>query len=101
MKRLFAILVVGAAAAILLVAQGTALASIKLVQLSSDPFTNATSQHRTEVEPDTFASGSTLVSAFQVGRFFGGGASDIGFATSTNGGTSFTSGFLPGTTPFA
>jgi BNR repeat protein len=101
MKRLFAILVIGAAAAILLVAQGTALASIKLVQLSSDPFTNATSQHRTEVEPDTFASGSTLVSAFQVGRFFGGGASDIGFATSTNGGTSFTSGFLPGTTPFA
>ena len=78
MKRLFAIPVVGAAAAILLVAQGTALAGTKLVQLSSDPFSNATSQHRTEVEPDTFAAGSTLVSAFQVGRFFGGGASDIG-----------------------
>lgn len=51
--------------------------------------------------PDTFASGSTFVSAFQVGRFFGGGASDIGFATSTNGGTSFSSGFLPGTTAFS
>lgn len=101
MKRLFAIPILGAAASILLVAQGTALASTRLVQLSSDPFTNATSQHRTEVEPDTFASGSTLVSAFQVGRFFGGGASDIGFATSTNGGTSFTSGFLPGTTLFS
>ncbi len=73
-----------------------AFASVTLVQLSSDPFTNSTSQHRTEVEPDTFAFGSTIVSAFQVGRFFNGGASDIGFATSTNGGKSFTSGFLPG-----
>ena len=98
MKRLFAIPVVGAAL-ILLVAQGTALASAQLLQLSSDPFTNATSQHRTEVEPDTFASGSTLSSAFQVGRFFNGGASDIGFATSTDGGKRFTNGFLPGTTP--
>jgi hypothetical protein len=69
-----------------------------LVQLSSDPFTNNTSQHRTEVEPDTFAFGSTIVSAFQVGRFFNGGASDIGFATSNNGGKTFTSGFLPDTT---
>src|SRR6266581_5247567 len=72
-----------------------------LLQISSDPFTNSTSQHATEVEPDTFASGSTFVSAFQVGRFFNGGASNIGFATSTNGGKSFKSGFLPGTTPFS
>ena len=46
MKRLLAILVVGAAASILLVAQGTALASTKLLQLSSDPFSNATSLNR-------------------------------------------------------
>src|SRR2546426_10659666 len=72
-----------------------------LIQLSSDPFTNSTSQHRTEVEPDTFAFGSTIVSAFQVGRFFNGGASDIGFATSTNGGKAWTSGFLPATTVFS
>src|SRR6266567_7544917 len=78
-----------------------AFASGSLLQLSSDPFTNSTSQHATEVEPDTLASGSTFVSAFQVGRFFSGGASDIGFATSTNGGGKFTSGFLPGTTPFS
>src|SRR5437868_8489600 len=78
-----------------------AFASVTLLQLSSDPFTNGTSQHKTEVEPDTFASGSTFVSAFQVGRFFNGGASDIGFATSTNGGKRFTPGFLPGTTPFS
>src|SRR5256714_5993933 len=72
-----------------------------LVQLSSDPYTNPTSQHATEVEPDTLSSGSTFVSALQVGRFFNGGGSNIGFATSTNGGKSFTSGFLPGTTPFS
>ena len=41
------------------------------------------------------------MSAFQVGRFFNGGASNIGFATSTDGGATFTNGFLPGTTVFA
>jgi len=50
-----------------------------LVQISSDPFTNKTSNHKTEVEPDTFAFGNTIVSAFQQGRFFDGGGSDIGF----------------------
>jgi len=49
------------------------------------------------VEPDTFAFGSTVVSAFQVGRVFNGGATDIGFATSSNGGVSWAHGFLPGT----
>lgn len=76
-------------------------AATKLLQLSSDPFTNTTSQHATEVEPDTFSFGSTIVAAVQVGRFFGGGSSDIGFATSTNGGKTWTHGFLPGTTTFA
>jgi hypothetical protein len=78
-----------------------AAASATLLQLSSDPYTNTTSQHRTEVEPDTFSAGSTIVSAFQVGRFFSGGASNIGFATSTDSGRSWTAGFLPGTTPFS
>jgi len=56
------------------------------LQISSDPFTNPTSNHKTEVEPGTFTFGSTIVSAFQQGRFFDGGGSDIGFATSTDGG---------------
>ncbi len=68
--------------------------------ISSDPFTNATSNHKTEVEPDTFAFGNTIVSAFQQGRFFDGGGSDIGFATSTNGGKSWVQGSLTGITPF-
>jgi hypothetical protein len=53
------------------------------------------------VEPDTLSAGSTIVSAFQVGRFFSGGASNVGFSTSTNGGKSFSQGFLPATTPFS
>src|SRR6266508_2842207 len=68
------------------------------IQISSDPFTNPDSQHATQVEPDTFAFGSTIVSAFQSGRYFDGGSSDIGFATSQNGGVSWTPGFLPSTT---
>src|SRR5579863_2735721 len=76
---------------------GTANA-VALVKLSTDTFTNTTSQHATEVEPDTFSFGSTIVAAFQVGRFFDGGSSDIGFATSTDGGTTWTNGYLPGIT---
>lgn len=76
-------------------------AASRLTQISSDPYTNQTSQHRTEVEPDTYSAGSTIVAAVQVGRFFDGGSSNIGFATSTNGGKSWTSGFLPGSTAFS
>jgi hypothetical protein len=74
----------------------------KTQQVSSDPFTNASSQHRTQVEAQTAAAGSTVVAVFQAGRFFaGGGSSGIGFATSTNGGATWTSGFLPGLTVFS
>jgi len=76
--------------------------TITLKQLSTDTFTNSTSQHATEVEPDTFSFGSTIVATFQMGRFGpqggGGGASDIGFATSTNGGVRWTNGVLTGIT---
>jgi hypothetical protein len=65
-----------------------------LTQISSDPYANPSSLHRTEVEPDTFAFGSTIVSAFQQGRFFNGGGSDIGFSTSTDGGKSWSHGSL-------
>src|ERR1051326_4870653 len=48
--------------------------------ISTDPFTQATcaasntTYHHTEVEPDSFSNGSTIVSAFQVARIFDGGA---------------------------
>jgi probable HAF family extracellular repeat protein len=71
-----------------------------LTRLSTDTLTNSTSQHATEVEPDTFAFGSTIVSAFQVGRIITGAAGDVGFATSSDAGTTWTSGLLPGITIF-
>ncbi|HEY1348008.1 MAG TPA: sialidase family protein [Ktedonobacteraceae bacterium] len=68
-------------------------------QVSSDPYTNSTSQHQTQVEPDTFSFGSTVISAFQSGRFFaGGGASGIGWATSFDAGFTWQHGRLPGLT---
>lgn len=70
-------------------------------QLSSDPYTNTTSQHQTEVEPDSYSNGSTIVTAVQVGRFTDGGASNVGWATSTDNGTTWKNGFLPGTTVYA
>jgi hypothetical protein len=74
--------------------------SVALTNLSSDPYTNASSQHRTQVEPDTFAHGNTFVSAFQSGRFTDGGSSNIGWATSTDGGNTWANGFLPGITKY-
>src|SRR5437867_6776393 len=89
------------AAGVALIATGLAGATLRLVRLSTDPYTNTTSQHKTEVEPDTYAFGSTMVATFQVGRFSTGGASNIGFATTTDSGASWTNGFLPGTTKYA
>jgi hypothetical protein len=77
------------AVAVVLVSAPGAQANVPLTQISADPYTNTTSQHATEVEPDTFADHGTIVTAFQVGRFFNGGASDIGVVRSANGGASW------------
>jgi hypothetical protein len=67
-------------------------------QLSTDTVTGGSAQHATEVEPDSFAFGQTVVAVFQVGRFEGGGATAIGVATSLDGGGHWRSGLLPGLT---
>jgi hypothetical protein len=72
--------------------------SVSITQLSTDPYNNTGAEHQTEVEPDIFAFGSTIVSTFQVARFTHGGASNIGWATSNNGGMTWTNGMLPGIT---
>jgi hypothetical protein len=69
-----------------------------LTEISSDPFTVPPGQHATEVEPHMFSNGITLVAAFQVGRIAPGGATDIGWATSSDGGNTWTHGSLPGLT---
>ncbi len=71
---------------------------VLLTQASADPFTNSGSQHATEVEPDTFMYGRIIVGAYQAGRFFSGGSSDVGWATSTDGGVTWKHGMLPGLT---
>src|ERR1044072_1124248 len=67
-----------------------AAAEAAVQHVSVDPFTQATckasspTNHQTEVEPDTFANGSTIVAAFQVGRIFHGGRGAVGVWESTN-----------------
>lgn len=84
---------------------GTALpsghAAPKLIKVSTDPYTNGGPQHATEAEPDTFAHGNTIVSVFQTARFSDGGSDNTGWATSTDGGTTWKHGFLPGITTIA
>jgi hypothetical protein len=81
-------------------APASARQSETVVRISADPYTDPIGQHATEVEPDSFATDSTVVAAFQVARRFAGGASNIGWATS-RGGKTFESGFLPGITVIA
>jgi len=90
--------VLPAVAAVVLLAAAPAVAAVPTTQIITDTFSNPGSQHATAVEPDTFAFGSTIVAASQVGRVFDGGASDIGFARSSDGGATWISGNLPGIT---
>lgn len=78
-----------------------AAAQTSLSRISVDTLTNTDSDHKTEVEPSTFAWGSTMVSTFHVARrpgSVGWGSGDIGFSTSTDGGTTWKFGLLPGLT---
>ncbi len=67
-------------------------------QVSRDALRMFRGQHETQVEPDSLAVGSTVVTAFQSGRFVDGGAAGIGWATSTDAGRTWRSGFLERTT---
>ena len=78
-----------------------AVAQVPLKRVSTDRYLNVTSYHRTQVEPDTYSFGDTVMGTFQVGRFQDGGASNVGYVVSTDGGSSWRPGFLPGTTVFA
>ncbi len=71
-----------------------------LRQLSQDSFTDPAAQHMTEVEPGAFTYGPVIVTAFQVARISSGGGDDIGWATSLNGGISWSNGYLPGLTVY-
>ena len=78
-----------------------AFANVNLTKVSNDPYTNTNAYHATELEPDTYSWGNTIVAVFQTGRFSDGGSSNTGFATSTDGGKTWTHGFMPATTVYA
>ncbi len=79
----------------------------ELVQLSHDPYTNGSPisgenvYHQTGYEPAAYAFDSTIVSTFQVGRFDGGGSTNLGWATSTDAGRHWHTGLLSGITTYA
>ena len=92
---------VACAAAVLVTAAAASGGSVIATPISSDPYMNSSSQHRTQVEPDSFGYGTTVVATFQTGRFVNnGGSSNIGWATTTNAGRTWSTGMLPGTTVF-
>jgi len=74
------------------------------LNIGTDPYTQTTchgsntTNHKANVEPDSFSNGSTIVAAYQVGRIYDGGACATGFSTSTDNGATWTSGLLPGLT---
>ena len=84
--------------AISLALAAPAQAQFTPVKISSDSFTDTDAQHKTEVEPDSYSWGPTMVAAFQVARVVDGGGADLGFSTTTDGGKTWTYGYLPGLT---
>ena len=65
------------------------------VRLARDTSTSFGAQHETQVEPDSYSAGRTIVTAFQSGRHDSGGAALIGWSTSTDAGATWRSGVLP------
>jgi hypothetical protein len=87
-----------AAALGLLVVSAVSAGSVLPTPVSEDPYTNVDMAHKTQVEPDSFAFGQTLVTTSQSGRNYAGGAANNVVSTSQNGGRTWVTGGLPGTT---
>jgi hypothetical protein len=70
-----------------------------VVRVAADATLDSGAQHSSAVEPDTAANGPTVVTVFQSGRFFDGGAAAIGFAVSRDRGLTWgLTGLLPSLT---
>ncbi|HMJ00898.1 MAG TPA: sialidase family protein [Gaiellaceae bacterium] len=91
---------VAVAAGLLVVASGGA-ETIIATPISNDPYTNTNGdgQHKTQLEPDSFAFGNTIVALSQSGRYInGGGASNLVWASSQNAGKTWRTAGMPGGT---
>jgi len=95
-RRWLAPAVLVAAAVLPLTAGGAAPAS-GLTRVSQDKIVDSIGYHQIEVQPALASApaSKTLVSAFEVGRAYNGGASAIGWATSPDGGKGWKHGLLP------
>jgi hypothetical protein len=85
----------------LLLVSTVSAASVIPFPIGDDPYTDGGSghQHKTQVEPDSYAHGSTIVAVSQSGRWYGGGGSSNNvFSASQDGGRTWTTGGFPGTT---
>ncbi|MHB8641722.1 MAG: sialidase family protein [Gaiellaceae bacterium] len=67
-------------------------------RISTDTIAGPIGQHETEVEPNVFGWGASVVASFQVGRIVDGGAAGIGWSTSADSGRTWHAGLLPGVT---
>lgn len=85
---------------------GAAPAPVPLHKVLSDPFEDGQGYHGSAEEPSilaarnparagAFAGNSTIVATEQVGRVYDGGASDIGYAVSVDGGHTWKHGEMP------
>ena len=85
---------------------GGAAAAPSLTKVLQDPFADGIGYHASAEEPSIiaaknparaghYANSSTIVAAEQVGRVYDGGASDIGYEVSVDGGQSWNHGELP------
>jgi hypothetical protein len=94
------------ATALVMSSGGGAASPTGLTRVLTDPFADAVGYHQSAEEPSitsapnparagTLAKLSTIVGTEQVGRVFDGGASDIGYEISVNGGQSWNHGELP------
>src|ERR1035438_2474051 len=100
-RNAFAFFSVVLALTICVVLVAPANAQFTLVKLSTDKFTNSDSVHKTEVEPDFFSWGNTIVGTFHVARVpgsIGWGSADVGWTTSTDAGKTWMYGILPALT---
>jgi hypothetical protein len=90
--------VIVVAAAIVPLTSAAADSTPVLKRVSQDRLVDSIGYHQTEVQPALASGGlKTLVSTFEVGRAYNGGASAIGWATSQNGGGAWDHGLLPAT----
>ncbi len=105
-RRVFAL--VGATAVALIALAGAgAFNSAPLTPVLTDPFADGIGYHASAEEPsiaaapnparagDRLSKRSTVVASYQVGRVYDGGASDIGYSISVDGGVNWKHGELP------